>query len=295
MRPSAILSELYTKVSFNLRHHARQPHPLRSLAADLLARSGGTRIVTFRHAGSRFRLRPAGLSRLLWAEPKRALDGERFVSRFLRLGETMVDVGANIGVHALAASRVVGGRGRVLAIEAHPETFRALEDNIRLNGTQNLTAVCSAAGPSPGRVRFSNRPDDDWNQVDAAGSLEVEQRTLDEIGSELGAVALMKIDVEGYELPCLRGASALLARTQCVMLEYWTEHTRHFGYRLVDLVEFMRGCDFSAHVLVEEGAGVAAPPLPIAAEPGELLNLVFVRDLAALQRIVPAPLAPFKT
>jgi len=285
MNPWSAVTKFLSKVSFNLRHHARQPHPVRSLAADLLARAGWSGRFTFVHAGSRLRLRPAGLSRILWVEPGRELDGESFLRAFLRAGDGVVDVGANIGVHALLASRLVGESGRVLAIEAHPATFRALEDNLRLNARPNIDAVCAAAGPGRGRVRFSDRADDDWNQVGSGGTLEVEQLPLDEIAAALPAVTLIKIDVEGYELPSLRGASALLARSQCVVLEYWHEHTRHFGYQLADLLALLGKFGFHAWSLEENQGRVTVTPWTRTDEPAELLNLVLVRDASLLQRI----------
>ena len=293
MKIRSTLAGLPAKVAFNLRYHARQSHPVRSLAADLLARTHGSRLVTYRHAGSRLRLRRAGLSRLLWVDPGCRLDGEIFIERFLRPGETFVDVGANIGVHTLLAARIVGPTGRVRAIEAHPGTFRALEENIRLNDAAHVTAVCAAAGPAPGQVHFSDRTDDDWNQVQAEGALTVAQQPLDELCQGLGRIALLKIDVEGYELPCLRGAAEVLARTDCVLLEYWREHTRHFGYSLADLMAWLGRWGFSAHVLDETATRIALRPLAHdAAEPDELLNLVFVRDPVWLERVQPAAESP---
>lgn len=279
------IAAIFEKVAFNLRHHARQPHPWRSLFADLLARAGWSERFTYRRSGIRFRLRRAGLSRMLWVDPDSRLDGELFLERYLRPGDTLVDVGANIGVHALLAAERVGPTGRVLAIEAHPGTFTALEDNIRLNVRQNVTAVCAAAGPESGRVRLSDRPDDDWNHVGAGGTIEIEQRPLDELGRDCPRVTLLKIDIEGYELPCLRGATALLARTDCVLLEYWEEHVRRFGYRLTDLTGLLREMGFTATVLDEKDGKVRLTPLREAEPLPGLQNLVFARGAAVRARL----------
>lgn len=56
-------------------------------------------------------------------------------------GDTVVDVGANIGCFALAASKRVGARGRVFAVEPDLATYRQLVRNIELNGVANITPL----------------------------------------------------------------------------------------------------------------------------------------------------------
>lgn len=266
----------------HLRHHARQPRPVRSLAADLLGRTGACGWIVFAHAGVKLRLRRHGLSPLLWADPAWRLEGEIFFERFLLAGDTVVDVGANIGVHTLLAARSVGVGGRVLAIEAHPRTFAALEDNLRLNACGNVTAVQAAAGPETGTVRLSDRADDDRNQVSPRGELEVPMRRLDGVCAGSGPVALLKIDIEGFELPSLRGAAELLGRTECVLVEYWSEHAGKFGYDLAALAGWLEVAGFSGWVLDETAGRATVRALVCAEMADELVNLVFVRDRAAL-------------
>ncbi|HVU32064.1 MAG TPA: FkbM family methyltransferase [Opitutaceae bacterium] len=280
---------LFKKISFNVRHHLAQPRPMRSLAADVLARTGCYRYVSFRRNGVRLRLRAAGLARLLWAEPGRRLDGEAFLTSFLHPGDTVVDVGSNVGTHALLASRLVGPAGTVVAIEPHPATFAALEENLRLNRVDNVIARRVAAGPEASEVCFSDRRDDDWNRVESTGAIAVPQNTLDEVCAEVGPVALLKIDIEGYELPCLRGAGKVLRRTECVLLEYWNEHTARLGYGLADLVALLGGLGFTGLMVEESGAEVRLRPAPAALDLSGLHHLAFVRVPARLHARLSRP------
>ena len=82
-------------------------------------------------------------SRILWTESDFGFDGELFLSTVFRPGDTVIDVGANIGVLSLLTSRLLGLSGRVLAIEAHPRTYLALLNNLKRNSATKVTLIFS--------------------------------------------------------------------------------------------------------------------------------------------------------
>src|SRR4051794_33903762 len=53
-----------------------------------------------------------------------------FLQQFVEPGSAVLDIGAYIGTHTLAFARLVGTAGRVIAVEAQPDTFKVLERNI---------------------------------------------------------------------------------------------------------------------------------------------------------------------
>jgi FkbM family methyltransferase len=63
------------------------------------------------------------------------------LERELSSGDVFVDIGANVGFYSLIASRIVGPSGRVVAIEAEPDTYDALRRNIAMNRCSHVTAV----------------------------------------------------------------------------------------------------------------------------------------------------------
>ncbi|MFC1950542.1 FkbM family methyltransferase, partial [Chloroflexota bacterium] len=60
-------------------------------------------------------------------------------------GEIVLDVGANIGLYTIRASRLVGNQGKVIAIEAEPANFDALLFNLKLNQANNVIPLNLAA------------------------------------------------------------------------------------------------------------------------------------------------------
>jgi FkbM family methyltransferase len=63
----------------------------------------------------------------------------------LKAGDVVVDVGANIGVHAVAAARAVAPGGTVLAVEPAPEAAAALSRNLARHAPAHSVKVAVAA------------------------------------------------------------------------------------------------------------------------------------------------------
>ncbi len=111
-----------------------------------------------------------------------------------------VDIGAWIGPVSMWAARL---GARVLAIEPDPVAYNALVSNVAANGLDDVTTLCAAIGSRSGLVRISTVTlGDSSSRVTEAGLL-VAAFTLPDLLDLLDIppsdVALVKIDVEGYE------------------------------------------------------------------------------------------------
>ena len=117
----------------------------------------------------------------------------------------VIDIGANIGTHALVYGRTAE---RVLAFEPQISTYRLLVMNTILNCADNVIPYWCALGAENGMVAIpSYRPDEQiaWGGVDVGeGDDLVVMRTLDSI--QQGPVSLLKIDVERSVIQVLEGA-----------------------------------------------------------------------------------------
>lgn len=146
----------------------------------------------------------------------------------LRPGDTMVDVGANLGLMTIHAATRVGPDGRVIAIEPHPVYHRRLLDNLALNALANVDAVRIAAGDAVGEATLYDVPEVSIGRSSlivpdvphqAAGTVAVEPLDAILARRRAGPVRLLKLDVEGFELRVLRGAAALLAAQPIICME----------------------------------------------------------------------------
>lgn len=133
-------------------------------------------------------------------------------------GDTIVDVGAGIGAETYAFSRAVGPEGRVLAVEAHPDTVRVLRKHCEWNRLANVEVVHAAVVAAPGDVYVEDREEHAANAVHKdwrPGLRRVEGTTLDTLleRHDVGRVAFLKLNIEGAEVEALAGMSATIRRT----------------------------------------------------------------------------------
>jgi len=160
-----------------------------------------------------------------------------FLTNVLRLcgnNLTVVDVGANVGTHALAFARVVGPQGTVHAFEPQRIIFNMLCGSVALNSITNLYCYNMAVGDRQESIEI---PQFDYTQPLNFGSIEFGPRqrevlsqprrhdpnrvefvpltTLDHFAFK--RVDLMKIDAEGMELQVLDGAAETIRRCQPVL------------------------------------------------------------------------------
>jgi FkbM family methyltransferase len=230
-------------------HYARilqkQRHPLRFVAARALMQSGVSSLLRMEWHGYSLRFHPSNLSSHIWVDREARWSDSAFLRAWLRPGDVVVDIGANIGTTVLPASTVIGSEGRLLAVEAHPRLLRYLVANLSDNRVTNVDVHWCALGESAGTLSFSDATSDDRNGVASDGTLAVPMRTLDGVTAGLGPIDLLKIDVEGYELPVFRAGAATLARTSCVVFESFERHTARFGYKTTDLLAHLRGAGFT--------------------------------------------------
>lgn len=135
-----------------------------------------------------------------------------FMRRYLRPGDSVLDVGANIGVYSLLAASLVGSVGRVLSFEPGPEAHRRLTENLLINQLDNVTVHACALGDRIGVVDFLNQCDT-TNRIQTAvdkgkSVVSVPVARLEDIVKTV--CTLGKMDIEGAEPIALLGAKRLL-------------------------------------------------------------------------------------
>lgn len=158
------------------------------------------------------------------------------IESLLRPGETFVDVGANVGVYTLIAGRKVGATGKVLAFEPASSTCDALRATVAVNGlTRQVEIQECALGSEDGTAELYLAPTSGHNSLvpglgTSIHAQEIQIRRGDEVLRETQP-ALIKVDVEGWELDVLEGLTQILdtSRSTNLIVEYSPKHIRHRG------------------------------------------------------------------
>ena len=152
---------------------------------------------------------------------------EPCIRRFCRPGDTVVDVGANIGEWTLQMADAVGPSGRVIAIEPIPRLVEAVRKSALANNMRQVEVVAAALSEIEGKAEFSvergntggSRLGPHPGGAEAFDRITVRVMTLDALIAGVGVdrVDFIKVDVEGFELEVLLGARGTLARHRPAM------------------------------------------------------------------------------
>jgi FkbM family methyltransferase len=138
-------------------------------------------------------------------------------------GDVVVDIGAAFGFYTILASKMIGSKGKVIAIEPQPESFQMLNSNIKLNKLSNVkTHNCAIYSKQTKLQLYSS-----YSIIpERAGEntldfIEVKSNKLDNLIHQIGnidEVNWIKIDVEGAELEVLKGATNVISKSKNIVL-----------------------------------------------------------------------------
>ena len=212
----------------------------------------------------------------LWTKEEGTM---RWLDSELRGGDVFMDIGANVGIYTIAAAHRVGPSGKVFAFEPHKVNAIALMRNVALNNFNDRISVFACAlsdrptitpfnynsissgssGSQLGHLRTAGK-DRDFEPVAREMMLAT---SIDALiaQSAITPPALIKIDVDGNELPILVGMSELLRgtnRPRAIQVEM------NVGAQQ-PVVDFLAGCGYretqSHHTTAGRKAAASGRPI----------------------------------
>jgi len=262
---------------------------LRAINYKLITRTGLSEKFSVSYRGARFHPFRSSLSRGIWMMRekfhRKDLD---LILDFLRSGDCLIDVGANVGTHSICASVKFGGGLCVFSFEPHPRIYGYLVKNIALNKLSNIQSFNLALGDCEGEARLQEDRTDDTSWIDPknqeTGYL-VPVKPLDALQLALdGRVTAVKIDVEGYELYVLQGGAETLSEAHFLCLEMGDRHSVRVGYSAQEL---MRSLEQAGWRLFRTPEAQSLVEIRSDYNPPDVENLVAVRDLSLLRERLP--------
>lgn len=212
-------------------------------------------------------------------------------------GGHILDIGANIGYTAVMFSKAIAPGYQVYAFEPDVTNFRSLKDVLIAQGVADrVVPICAAVGDRDGAVELWHNESHhaDHRIVTAAYKATgladdrvstVEMYSVDQfVRSQRieSAIALIKIDVQGYELPvCLGMQQTLTANPNAaIAIEYAPDSIAELGFQPEALVQFFYDRGYLIYLLHQQGT-----PEPVQA--GAIERIVEQRgyvDLLCSQR-----------
>jgi FkbM family methyltransferase len=226
--------------------------------------------------------------------------------RLVDEGNTVIDAGANVGYMTLLASVGAGPRGRVMSFEPHPDLFGVLEENVAAAGRRfrvarmepHNVALGERAGAAELLLPADFSTNDGVSRIadgPSAGraSVAVTVETLDMLLGGASA-AVLKLDVEGFEIHVLRGAARALESRRIHHIVFEDHDVgnsevvrllQSFGYRVFSLGWTMKGLAVSP---VERGSLATtyeAPNYVATVEPDRVIARCAPRGFRVLRNL----------
>lgn len=184
------------------------------------------------------------------------------LENWLRPGDWVIDIGANIGHYTTRLSKLVGNTGRVIAFEPIPVTFEILAANVAASGAQNVTLINAAVSAHTTIAnmtvpKFSSGLDNFYEAKIEAGGEGVPVLCLTVDGLNIKQpVKLIKIDAEGHEASVLEGIRQLIQRDRPVLIIEGQDEV---------VAKFLLPFGYSSQVLPGSPNTIYTAPRPLAA------------------------------
>ncbi|MEX0655331.1 MAG: FkbM family methyltransferase [Phycisphaeraceae bacterium] len=211
---------------------------------------------------------------------------ERWETAFARCivqpGDTVIDIGANVGWYSSLLSECVGPDGRVVAFEPNPELVRLLQQLAREH--PQLEVVDAGVADRDGEADFQVTPNwisGTFGQVDdAIATHRTKLVTLDHFlaDRQLTPPTFIKCDAEGVELQVLAGARALLASEWAPiwMVEFSSEEAEKCGQhpaRIAEVFENVADQRYQSYIINQQDGTL--DPLAIPSAGPFWFNVIF--------------------
>ncbi len=191
-----------------------------------------------------------------------------FFNSYLRKGDIVLDIGANIGLHSLIAARLVQEEGHVYSFEPAPDTYNQFLTNLQLNGFSNITPVNMGLSDKKATLKMNiSSHHDAWNTLADVSKLdelsgifdnaiEINVVKLDDWlqdnNIDTGRIALIKLDVEGWEKFVLVGGEAFLKENAPVlMVEFDEKNAWAAGYLCHQTYDILKGYGYNLYSFSE--------------------------------------------
>lgn len=207
----------------------------------------------------------------VWGDRHPASSNIELMESMLKPGDTVIDIGANIGLMTLFMARAVGLEGRVFAFEPAPENVKLLQKNIEANGNKNVKVIAAAVSDRPGTLKLflsDFNPGDHriynpeertkgWQKNDVVydklvsgkrEAIDVPVISIDEFLKDYkNPIALIKIDVQGAEGGVLKGMIGILEKNKNIkiMTEFWPAGLKMFGVSAEKFLTILENLGFS--------------------------------------------------
>ncbi|HYK57403.1 MAG TPA: FkbM family methyltransferase [Flavisolibacter sp.] len=188
---------------------------------------------------------------------------EKLIALSLKEGDVALDIGANIGLQSLRMARCVGNSGQVLAFEPLTHLQQKLKQNTLLNRLGNIRILPYALSDRENELSYSIN-ENAWNQGafslgqvqtgNTEQSIQIKKGDLLPEIQQLPKLDLIKIDVEGFEFPVLKGLQQTLEKFKPrLIFEYDQNYWRNCQQDIDYCYQFLQELNYTIYQIIPLG------------------------------------------
>ncbi len=156
-----------------------------------------------------------------WLRNNRSYDTHYFVKNFILKGDTVIDIGANLGYYSVHFAKLTGADGKVYSVEPIELYRSVLRQNV---GDYNQVEILPfALGETAGFIKMGNpstdkhrhglmRVLDENEEADQNDVYEVEMKNPVTLFNHLVKISYIKCDIEGFEVPVIPAMKELIVK-----------------------------------------------------------------------------------
>jgi FkbM family methyltransferase len=159
------------------------------------------------------------------------------------------DLGAHQCLIAMLLGREIVPDGSVVAVEANRHNIDVARRNLERNDVQNIEVIHALVSGKTGKLRADTSFNSRARQADDGVGDIVDALSIDDLSQLKGWPALVYMDIEGFEIEALKGASQTLARPCYWFIElHGDDLLSRYGARNADVLRFFEYRDFACYV-----------------------------------------------
>jgi FkbM family methyltransferase len=189
----------------------------------------------------------------------------KVITKLIRPGDVVIDVGANIGLISIQLGKLVSPGGKVYSFEPVPTTFKKLKDTIRLNNLIQIIIPENKAVSNKQELTTIYVPQkrshacSSLKKSEKAYSFPCETITLNSLQQ---SPTFIKIDVEGAELMVLEGADLIFKKehSPIVVMEVNRKAANQFGYEPEELLKILAKSNYHRFYYSDDYRGIPLKP-----------------------------------
>jgi FkbM family methyltransferase len=193
-----------------------------------------------------------------WFKRRQDKQERDFMQKIIQPGDTVVDIGANIGFYTVYFSDLAGPAGKVYAFEPDRTNFKHLKKTVR--DTENVLLFEQAIGEKAGSITLYvsallNVDNRTYKTDSYSHFYEVKLVALDSVFAAGEKIAFVKLDIQGAEVPALKGMRQVIARNEKLVIfsEFWPYGLNRAGSSVKEYEALLKELGLSIY-LMENGA-----------------------------------------